>query len=208
MKNNKSIQPFPRFTALLFLKEASMNECQRQSELVSQVRKAQKQDQQAFQRLYHQSHPYVIARISAIIEQFEVVQDIEQEVWLAAFLALPTLQSPETFLAWIGRIATRYAWRWAQKQKIQAILLDAKLADDLVGTDDPLEHILQEEQGEAIDSLLRLATANEREVLMAFYLEELSIAEIVQRSGLSQAAIKSRLHEGRKRLRSLAHQKG
>jgi DNA-directed RNA polymerase specialized sigma24 family protein len=92
------------------------------SDLASQARKTQGQDQQAFQRLYDQSHIYVIARIFAIIEQPEAIQDIEQEVWLAAFLALPTLQSLETFLAWIERIATCYAWRWAQQQKTQAIL--------------------------------------------------------------------------------------
>ena len=185
-----------------------MDKYQTLSDLVSQVRKAQERDQQAFQKLYDQSHLYVISRISAIVEHIDAIQDIEQEVWLAAFIALPTLQSPETFLSWVGRIATRYAWRWAQQQKTQAILLDAELADVLVGEDDPLEHVLQEEQGEMIDHLLRQATENERAVLVAFYLEELSLVEIAKRSGLSLAAIKSRLHEGRRRLRSLAQQKG
>jgi RNA polymerase sigma factor (sigma-70 family) len=178
------------------------------TDLTSLVRRAQEHDQIAFQILYEQTQGYVLNRIMGITTQFNMMQDIAQETWLAAFLALPTLQNPETFLAWIGRIATRTAWRLAQQHHTQAMLLESALSEDLIGPEDPLEHVLQEESGEALLEFLQLATPNERAVLVAFYLEELSIEEISHRSGLSIAAIKSRLHEGRKRLRKIVPKKG
>ncbi len=59
-------------------------------DLAPLVRRAQQRDQIAFQILYEQAQSYVLNRILSIVIQFEMVQDIAQETWLAAFLALPS----------------------------------------------------------------------------------------------------------------------
>lgn len=172
-------------------------------EITLLVARAQLRDQEAFQLLYEQYQAHVSSRVYAIIRQIDGVQDVTQEIWLAVFLALPTLKNPAAFPWWLTRIATHKAWKFAQQHALQMISLDAQDEEAIFLVDDegPVEIVLRNEQRRLMYCMLAQVTNKEREVLLLFYLEEISLAEIAICLGLSLSAIKSRLHQARKHLR-------
>ncbi len=179
-------------------------------EITLLVAKAQLRDQEAFQLLYERYQARVSSRVYAIIRQIDAIQDITQEVWLAVFLALPALKNPAAFPWWVMRIATHKAWKFAQQHALPTTFLDAQDEEALFSVEDkgPVEIVLHNEQRRLMYHMFAQATVKEREVLIPFYLEEISLAEIATRLGLSLSAIKSRLHQARKRLRLISSQGG
>src|ERR1700756_664454 len=93
-------------------------------EITLLVVKAQSRDQKAFESLYEYYQARVSSRVFAIIRQSESVQDIAQDIWLAVFLALPTLKQPAAFPAWLMRITNHKAWKSAQQHTSQTVSLD------------------------------------------------------------------------------------
>lgn len=168
--------------------------------------RAQARDDKAFQLLFEHYQSDVFSQVFALTTNREIALDISQDVWLAAFLALPTLKNPASFPAWLKRIAIHKAWSFNHRKALQTVLIDFQ-ADDAsfaLEEDDPLHKVLIDEKRRHLYQLLTSLTDKEYEVLVYYYLEEMSQAEIAQSLRLTLPAIKSRLHEARKRLRQLA----
>jgi RNA polymerase sigma factor (sigma-70 family) len=166
------------------------------------VIKAQGRDQKAFEALYEQYRMRVSSRVYAILRQVESMQDITHEIWLAVFLALPTLKNPAAFPGWLMRIAIHKAWKVVQQHVLQTISLDTQDEEAffLIEDEDLVETVLRNEQRNQLYSMFAQLTDKEREVLIPFYMEEISLAEIATRLNLSLSAVKSRLYQARKRL--------
>ena len=167
------------------------------------VRQAQARDQHAFEALYTHYQARVASWVFALLGPRTSVADITQEVWLAVFLALPTLNQPAAFAGWLLRITRHKAWQYARHHRQALVSLDEQQEEDqaLLADANVEAEILQQEQTTYLASLLARLTDKEREVLIPFYLEEASLADIAARLKVSLSAVKSRLHQGRKRLR-------
>jgi RNA polymerase sigma-70 factor (ECF subfamily) len=125
----------------------------------------------------------------------DLADDVAQEVWLAVVRGLPRLKEPERFAAWLFTIARRSVvnhlrHRYAEQPQVD-IADEPDLADGVVDRVD-------------VRRLLDGVPLMEREVLVLFHLEDLSLEECAEVLGVPVGTVKSRLHRARRLLREEA----
>lgn len=153
-------------------------------------------DRAAFGALYERYaatvHGIALARLAAT-----EAQDLVQEVFLAALEALPTLQDPARFGAWLLAIARNRALdRLRARRRPRAEDLDlGQLADPRPGEPEGAE-----EARNALAALRALPEAY-RETLILRLVEGLSGPEIAERCGMTHGSVRVNLHRGMKLLR-------
>ncbi len=77
--------------------------------LVGIVRRAQARDHAAFESLYHQFKMPIWRRLTALVGEGEIVNDLLQETFLRAWKGLPGTSSNLQFGPWLKRIAANAA---------------------------------------------------------------------------------------------------
>jgi RNA polymerase sigma-70 factor (ECF subfamily) len=129
---------------------------------------------------------------------------VVQEVWLRVLRGLPGLRDAARFRPWLFGIARR-----ALMDRLRVRYAEPPL--------EPLEHGGSEEpaadQGHIDDFLIVQAELDrlplpEREVLVLFYLRELSLNDIAAIAGIPLGTVKSRLFRARQLLRRQLERKG
>jgi RNA polymerase sigma factor (sigma-70 family) len=176
---------------------------------LADVTAASRGDRHAFARLVD-SHASTICSISlAIVRDVAASEDVAQEVFLTAWQKLGRLRNPASFLPWLRQLARNAARGWLRgrvRQQRRVAHGDAgklerataQAADPAADAQTALE--IEEERrvlAQAIESL----PDDAREVVVLFYREGQSIAQVAQLLGLSEDAIKQRLARARGRLR-------
>jgi len=158
-------------------------------QLAETIEAAAKGDQDAFARLYADYVRLVHAILLGRIPRRDV-DDLVQEVFIAAYTRLGELRDPTAFGGWIATIARNRATDHLRQSREQVAL-----PDDLPGGD-PIEA----ETMAVLDIVRKLPEAY-RETLLMRLVEGMSGAEIAERSGLTPASVRVNLHRGMKLLR-------
>lgn len=128
--------------------------------------------------------------------------DVAQEVWLAVVRGLPRLREPGRFAPWLFTIARRSVTDRLRDEYSRA---DDQTAADEPFVDDPVEAVV--DRTELVAALARLPVL-ERETLVLFYLEDLSVEVCAQICAVPAGTVKSRLSRARRMLRELLEERG
>jgi RNA polymerase sigma factor (sigma-70 family) len=141
-----------------------------------------------------------------------VAEDLAQETLLEAWRAIARLHEPDGLAPWLAAIARNVCLRWARTRgrdlahtaypASSTSAVDEPTLDDLPAPDGDLT--LDIERGELaalLDRALALLPADTRAALVGSYVLELPQAELAARLGLSEGALRTRLHRGRLALR-------
>ena len=143
----------------------------------------------------------VFSRVSHMINCREDAEEITQDIFLKAFEKLSSFNVDSSFSTWLYRIAyntTISALR--RKPCINVTIAEEILAD----TDDTLvDETLSNENEELLqrlDRAIALLSPEERALVRLHYLEERSIGETAQITGLKESNVKVKLHRTRKKL--------
>jgi RNA polymerase sigma-70 factor, ECF subfamily len=153
------------------------------------IRAAAAGDREAFARLYLDYFGMVHAILLGRVPRREV-DDLVQEVFLAAFTRLKSLRDPAAFGGWLATIARNRATDYL-RQVHEAL----ELPDELPGGT-PIEA----ETLAALDAIRRLPDAY-RETLLMRLVEGMSGDEIAERTGLTPGSVRVNLHRGMAMLR-------
>ncbi|MFF5110180.1 RNA polymerase sigma factor [Streptosporangium sp. NPDC000509] len=127
--------------------------------------------------------------------------DVAQEVWVAVVRGLPRLKEPGRFAPWLFTIARRaVADRLREEYARPEIPLEEERASA-----DPIDALV-----ESADLLSGLAglPVREREVLVLFYLQDLSLEDCAQVCAVPVGTVKSRLSRARRMLREQLTEEG
>jgi RNA polymerase sigma-70 factor (ECF subfamily) len=166
-------------------------------------------DAAALDALYDRYSPFVLALCLRTIRDRaaaeEVMVDIFFELWNKSERYDPQRASPRTYLMTLARSRTIDALRSAGKQK--AVPLDEKAieglnrqADNQKSDGGPSAAMAADEQQQRVrQAMMRLET-DQRLALEASYFEGLSHAEIAEKMGLSDRAVRRAIEEVRRRL--------
>lgn len=160
----------------------------------------------AFEALVRPHFAAVYSQAYRILGNASDAEDLVQELCIRAFLHVDELTKLDNPRAWLMRVAYRLAidlHRSHTRSPLRAvgIIEDLDLVSELV-SDDPGP----EQYADAALAHRRLASAwrflgiEERALLMAHSVDGYSLEEMEEMTGLSIAAIKSRLHRARIRL--------
>ncbi|TDD41597.1 sigma-70 family RNA polymerase sigma factor [Nonomuraea terrae] len=129
----------------------------------------------------------------------ERADDVTQEVWLAVIRGLPGLREPGRFVPWLFTIARRSVTDRLRGEYARAATVGALVAEDAV------EAMVDRA---ALVSVLAQLPVPEREILVLFYLEDLSVEECAHICQIPAGTVKSRLNRARRLLREHLEEKG
>ncbi len=146
-------------------------------------------DNEAFGDLYREFAPMVHGILLARLPRDEV-QDIVQDVFLAAYRRIGSLRDPEAIGAWLARIARNHVVdHYRSARKVDEL-------DESVSS--PHDH--RAEAAEALTAIRSLPAAY-RETLVLRLVEGMTGNEIAEKTGLSPDSVRVNLHRGMNLLR-------
>ncbi len=158
-------------------------------ELQLTVEAARAGENDAFGGLYaayaRMVHGILMARVPR-----DEVDDLAQDVFLAAFRKLHTLRDPAAFGPWLAMIARNRAHDYHRRAPDVA-----ELPEDLAAGDS------REAEAAAILALIQTLPESYRETLVLRLVEGMTGPEIAERTGLTAASVRVNLHRGMKQLR-------
>lgn len=131
-------------------------------------------------------------------------QELTQDIALCVLTELHRGRTPEHFSAWVWQIArNRYAV-WADfKHKMREICIDADIGDYEIEDESQAlsEQLIKHEQLAMLRRELAFIKSEYRNIIVAYYLQNLSILDIALANSLSHEAVKKRLQRARKILK-------
>ena len=166
-------------------------------------------DTDAFSQILGATSGMVGSIVLAIVRDVDMSQDIAQDVFLSAWRDLRKLRNPASFLPWLRQVARNHAHhalrtrirrrRWLVPFSGQEERLETLPAPD----PGVRERLLDAEQRQALRSALASLPDDTREVLILFYREGQSVAQVATLLDLSENAVKKRLSRARIALRGM-----
>jgi DNA-directed RNA polymerase specialized sigma24 family protein len=76
----------------------------------------------------------------SLVHDFHLAEDVTQEAFVAAWLALPTLADPAAFPGWFGAIVRRQAFRQLRRKGLHTVPLTE--AEDIRSEEQAADHLL------------------------------------------------------------------
>ena len=135
-----------------------------------------------------------------ICNNMQDAEDIVQNAFVQAYHNLRTFRADSKFSTWFYRIVYNTAISHINTSIFSTELVDYNQGAESSFSDfDTLDQIEAKEKSTLIQETMEKIPPDESLLLTLFYLEENSIKEIVQITGLSEANVKVKLHRARKR---------
>jgi RNA polymerase sigma-70 factor (ECF subfamily) len=162
----------------------------------------------AFEQLVRAHQRLTWHILARMVRDPEDARELAQETFLRVHAQLHQFRFESALKTWIGRVAYSIALRHLEKKKLNLVSLDIEPVEGAAPAWEPADPAvdvealwadaqLRERLYSAIETLPELP----RTLLTLYHLDELSIAEIAQITGLATGTIKSHLFRARARLR-------
>ena len=156
---------------------------------------------EAFEELVVRYRPAVV-RLARTIVGADDAEDVAQDALLLAFKALPGIEEPRKFPAWLSAITRHRALRFGKSETAQLskrVALDEALLEKIEALARPLaEKERDEEMIRALESL----PADYAMPLRLRFLDDMPLNRIAAFMGIPLSTVKWRIHHGKKLLRA------
>ncbi len=180
------------------------------------VRRAQGEDQEAFEELVRRHQHRVFAVAGGILRRREDVEDIAQQVFVKAYFSLKRFDQRAAFSTWLYKITVNECWDLLRKKKVRPLVYESDLSEEqatLVMASgekenpgpDISERIAARER---VERLLEGLDERDRLMLILKEVEGFSIEEIAEVLNLNGNTVKVRLFRARRRVVSQAKKRG
>lgn len=171
------------------------------------VRRSQEDDERAFGELVGRYESKVYSLALKMLRNPEDAEDVLQETFLRAYRGLKSFQGNSTFSTWIYRITANSALMKLRKKQLPTVSIeDADEREAPINIADwspgPVEQLLTLETQQAMADAIEALPAEFRQVFVLRDLEGHSNADVADILDLSVAAVKSRLHRARLKVRN------
>ena len=144
--------------------------------------------------------------VAARVGEPQAVDEVMQNVALAAVAQRSPLLNPGRVAVWLYRLAVRHVLIYRRKTGRQRSLVDRYAARSAVREVDaspsPLAWLLNDERQQLVQAALRRLSPRDAELLILKYGEGYGARELAERLGATVATIEARLHRARNRLRA------
>ncbi len=155
---------------------------------------------EAFEGLVLRYRPAVV-RLARTIVGADHAEDVAQDSLLLAFKALPGIEEPRKFPAWLSAITRHRALRFSKSETAQMrkrVPLDEALLEKIEALAKPIaEKERDEEMIEALESL----PSDYAMPLRLRFLDEMPLNRIAAFMGIPLSTVKWRIHHGKKLLK-------
>jgi RNA polymerase sigma-70 factor (ECF subfamily) len=164
----------------------------------------------AFAALVETSQGKIYNHLLRMVGNPEDAKELLQESYLSAFRNLGSFKEGSAFSTWVYRIATNHALMRLRRKHPETVGLDeiqVPTHDELKQRTindwdlDPAEAVLRKEVRQVLDDAIQGLPPTYRTVVVLRDVEDLSTVETAAVLGISEGAVKTRLHRARLALR-------
>lgn len=144
--------------------------------------------------------------VYARLQEAQAVDDVMQEVALAAVKQSAPLTDPAKAGPWLYRLAIRqtlmYRRGCGRRKKLRQRFVERCVPSEYdATTPEPLEWLLARERQQLVRVALDRLPARDAELLLLKYTEHWDYHRIAEQLGVSHSAVETRLHRARARMR-------
>jgi RNA polymerase sigma factor (sigma-70 family) len=163
--------------------------------------RCQRGDPQAWTDLVEHFAPRLTYYLGRFVSDPDEAGSLLQEVWLRALRGIKSLRDERRLVAWLYAIAhhvvmSHFRDEYARREQEDEYAVAGGATDDAPEYD-------RFDNAELVHHALGRIGWAEREVLTLMFLENLSVAQIAEVTGVPPGTVKSRLHRGRAELRQV-----
>ncbi|MBQ3602461.1 MAG: sigma-70 family RNA polymerase sigma factor [Clostridia bacterium] len=179
-----------------------MKETKNYAELVMQ---AVNGDNAAFEELYRATAKIAYRTANLILSNPSDADDVLQNAYIKAAEKLSELKKPESFESWLKSIVENECKNYIRKEKrlIAPIVLLNRKAEETskeIAEPVPQEIMEREDLRNSVTEILNTLSPETRACIVLFHYEDKSLNEISEILNIPVGTVKSRLHNGRKKI--------
>lgn len=155
---------------------------------------------EAFEELVVRYRPAVV-RLARTIAGADYAEDVAQDSLLLAFKALPGIEEPRKFPAWLSAITRHRAVRFSKSETAhmsKRVALDEALLEKIEALAKPLA---EKERDEEMIAALESLPPDYAMPLRLRFLDEMPLNRIAAFMGIPLSTVKWRIHHGKKLLK-------
>jgi len=172
------------------------------------VAAARNGDQEAFTHIVERYSGAVYNLCYRMLGSPQDAEDAAQEIFLRAYTRLDSYDANRRFSTWLLSIASNYCIDRLRRRRFAWLTLD-DVAFWLPSTNPgPERSALQREQADEVQRALQTLPEQYRLVTVLRYWHDMSYDEIAALTGLTESALKTRLHRARKQLAAALGEEG
>jgi RNA polymerase sigma-70 factor (ECF subfamily) len=162
------------------------------------VPRIQKGDLDAFEELYHKYKGELYRTALAITRDLGAAEELLQDCFLRAYDHIGSVDGCSSLRPWLHRIIVNLSYNWAAKKRLRLVSLEDAF-DRLLSLprSSPERAVEREEVLQVLDDAIRSLSMPKRVVVVLFYLQGFSLAEIAYVLDCPVGTVKSRLHSAR-----------
>lgn len=167
------------------------------------VKAAQQGDNRAFEALYNMTKDSAYFIALSITKNEHDALDIMQDSYMKAFKNISTLNSPELFDNWLGRIVANTSKNYIKKKK-PILFGDIGEGADIEWNDEefnkdylPQEAIDAKETGRLLMEIINRLSEDKRLCILMYYYQDMSVKEIAETLELPVSTVKYKLLSAR-----------
>jgi RNA polymerase sigma-70 factor (ECF subfamily) len=184
----------------------------RQAEIAQEgewVKRSQNGEREAFGYLVERYQRRIVSLVYHLVRQPIEVEDLVQDIFVKAFMAVRSYSFQASFGTWLSRIAVNHCYDYLRRRRVSRVDYYAEMSEERrrqveIQFERPnpgqLSHEDRIAARDLVAKLLDRASPDDRIILSLKNLEDLSIEEIGAILGIKPANVKVRLHRARKRM--------
>ena len=157
-------------------------------------------NQEAYRELISRYRNAVYGIVLGYVDSFDHAEDLAQEAFIRGYYRLHTLKERDRFGGWLRRVVENLCRMEIRRKRILPMGdIDVDRIPDAVSN--PEETFERNETRQQVFDALDRLPQKEREAVTLYYLDGERVANVSSFLGISQNAVKARLHRARKTLR-------
>lgn len=166
---------------------------------------AQTGDEDAFQELYRRYEKTIHYMAYRILNNHHDAQDATQAVFIQLHHSIKDLKCPQYFRLWLNRIVMGKCNNIYRKKRIPVVDMDEPSYTNRLVEEHrdyiPRKHTHFQNDKELVDHMIMNLSYEQRQAVVLFYFQELSLQEIADITGEALGTVKSRLFLAKRNLK-------
>lgn len=166
------------------------------------IKRCQNGNRAAFDELIRTFYPYVAKYLLKLTQDESLCEDLTQDVFLKVIRTIENykINGKASFATYVITIAKNTFIDYTRRNKV----MFSELSEDITGGSESVEDnvLTSIKYGEAVKYINSLPP-NQARVIRLKYIDEYTLKEIENITGVPAKNVKSRIHEGTKKLRNL-----
>lgn len=175
------------------------------NKLAKYVARAQRGDRKAMERIVDETSGYVYYYCLTLLCSEDEANEAVQEIYLTVLKKLGTLENPKAFLGWLKTVTSNHCKNRLERNKNYSSLDDEVIFENTEETDVqliPQKQIEAQELRNAVVTAVKNLPVFQRECVMMYYYNEMSVSQISEILEIKEGTVKSRLYNARKTIKA------